>query len=93
MLVGHKLEPEGPYEVSEEEGQSTADRCGLGYFEVCAKTGENVEVMFDEIIELTYKNKFGNKASDIPEALDASTSFKLSAPAQDLRVKKGKCWN
>lgn len=52
-------------QVSTEEGQNMAKALGMSFFEVSAKTGENVTVLFDELtIQLQESSKDNNSIID-----------------------------
>uniref|UniRef100_A0A6B2LLH3 Uncharacterized protein n=1 Tax=Arcella intermedia TaxID=1963864 RepID=A0A6B2LLH3_9EUKA len=67
VLVGNKLDLEGKRQVMRGEGQEMADNWGCPYFEVSAKTRENVvesiEAAVREVIKIVglpkYKRKKG----------------------------------
>lgn len=52
FLVGNKIDLEYR-EVKAEEGQEKAARLHIPYFEISAKTGENVEELFLKLIDHT----------------------------------------
>jgi 50S ribosomal subunit-associated GTPase HflX len=71
FLVGNKIDREFR-EVTQEEALEKANRLGLPYFEISAKTGEHVEDLFIAIIEQQTDKKI------------ASTSF-LPVVRQNMR--------
>ena len=56
ILVGNKIDMENQRVVSKEEGEKMAASCGLKFFECSAKTGENVEEIFKDIVTKTVEN-------------------------------------
>ena len=56
-LVGNKIDKIEDRVVSDEEGKSLANDLNMKYFGVSAKTGENVDVLFNDIVN-SLKNKF-----------------------------------
>ena len=48
VLVGNKCDLESEREVTEDEGKELAERNGMLFFETSAKTGKNVEQVFEE---------------------------------------------
>ena len=55
-LVGNKIDKPDRV-VSDEEGKSLANDLNMKYFGVSAKTGENVDILFDDIVN-SLINKF-----------------------------------
>ena len=51
FLVGTKNDLTEAKAVSTEEGQALADTFGLGFFEVSAKTSENVDELFFQMAQ------------------------------------------
>jgi GTPase KRas protein len=50
MLVGNKCDKTYEREVSKEEGAAMAQRFGCSYVETSAKTGQNVERLFMNLV-------------------------------------------
>ncbi len=59
-LVGNKIDMEEERKVSTEEGKKLAEELGIPFFETSAKTGENIDNIFDNIVEDLDK-EFGNR--------------------------------
>jgi small GTP-binding protein len=55
ILVGNKLDRAADRKVSEVEAQTLANQFGVPYFEASAKTGENVEHMFEALTRAVIK--------------------------------------
>jgi GTPase SAR1 family protein len=55
FLIGNKVDLEYR-EVEQEEGIKRAEELGMSYYEVSAKTGENVEQLFFKVIEVVERN-------------------------------------
>ena len=58
-LVGNKVDKEEERKVSTAEGKKLADELGLPFIETSAKTGDNIENLFSDMIEDLDK-EFGN---------------------------------
>ena len=56
VLVGNKIDKEQDRIISTEEGEKIANEYGLKLFECSAKTGENIEETFLEVIKKTVEN-------------------------------------
>ena len=54
-LVGNKIDLIEERVVSDEEGKSLANDLNMKYFGVSAKTGENVDILFDDIVNSLIK--------------------------------------
>ena len=52
FLIGNKIDLQYR-EVQQEEAQSKAKELGLPYFEVSAKTGQNLQNLFNKLIQVT----------------------------------------
>ena len=55
-LSGNKKDLSIERKVIESEGKNKADSLGLEFFETSAKTGENVENVFQKLLKLVIKN-------------------------------------
>ena len=55
-LVGNKIDKIEDRVVSDEEGKSLANDLNMKYFGVSAKTGENVDILFNDIVNSLIKN-------------------------------------
>ena len=55
ILVGNKCDLEDNREVSQEEGKEFAEKNGMKFFETSAKTGQNVEEVFKQGVEIIAK--------------------------------------
>ena len=56
ILVANKIDDVNHRIVSKEEGEKIANECGLMFFECSAKTGENIEHAFNELVKKTVEN-------------------------------------
>ena len=80
MLVGSQCDKKCERKVSAEEGNAKAREFGCGFSETSAKTGENVEKPFADLIRILRSRK---------EATQCSTNNAPSLPAktQESRIK------
>ena len=53
ILVGNKIDDVDGRKVKTEEGQMMAKECGLAFFETSAKSGENIDSTFNELVKRT----------------------------------------
>lgn len=61
-LVGNKLDLKDERQIDEDSAKSFANELGLLYFEVSAKTGENVQELFKQIaLKMPFKNQLASK--------------------------------
>ena len=56
ILVGNKCDLEDNREVLKEDGEELAKKLNIQFMEVSAKTGENIEKLFQTLIEEVYEN-------------------------------------
>ena len=83
ILVGSKLDlSEEKRIVTEEEGQKTADKNKMPFFETSSKTGENVEKIFFTLAQNIYENLSNENIND-------NASVKIIQNQE--RKKKGCC--
>ena len=54
ILFGNKTDLEEDRDISYEEGKKLGDKLGCKYYEGSAKTGENIELVMNEIATLSY---------------------------------------
>ena len=58
MMVGNKIDLDRDREVSVEEGMKKAEQLGICYWEISAKTGENIETLFLNVISICMDPNF-----------------------------------
>ena len=77
MLVGNKCDLPNRA-VTYDEGMNYAKAHGLGYMEISAKTGQNVENTFQITVTNIHKNLHGDK--------DKGEEVKNRNPAQSVKI-------
>ena len=67
ILVGNKIDDEEHRIVTEEDGEKMANEFGLQFFECSAKSGVNVDPIFNELVRKTVENytKVGGKGETL----------------------------
>ena len=60
VLVGNKLDLDRERDVSREEADQWVNKLGIKYHEISAKTGDNIEQLFLDIVE-TNSEKAANE--------------------------------
>ena len=67
ILVGNKIDDEEHRIVTEEEGEKMSNEFGLPFFECSAKSGVNVDPIFNELVRKTVENytKVGGKGETL----------------------------
>ncbi|KAF9258792.1 ras protein [Marasmius fiardii PR-910] len=78
MLVGNKCDRTAEREVSKEEGAALAQQFGCEFFEISAKTAENVEQSFTNLIRVLRQTK---NIKSVPPM----------SPARPKKNFRGKC--
>lgn len=63
VIVGNKIDLEEQRTVTTKEGEDIAASFGVSFFETSAKTGENVDTVFQNLAESVYKPKKGRGKS------------------------------
>ena len=56
ILVGNKIDDVDGRKVTTEEGQRMAQECELEFFECSAKSGENIDRTFNELVKKTVES-------------------------------------
>ena len=79
-LIANKIDIE-KREVSKEEGEELAAKYNMKYFEMSARTGENITETITELVNDIYKKKYGSLKEN---------GFKVSAKSSG-NAPKSKC--
>ena len=56
VLVGNKIDDEENRKVTKEEGEAMAKECKVPYYDCSAKTGENMDEIFNDIVKKIVEN-------------------------------------
>ena len=92
ILVGNKNDKEDERKVSYEEGLKYAQKHNFKFFEMSAKTGENVKEAFLALIHLYYdKNKEEFILENVKENIKENEKNNNKNSNKKV-VKKGKCF-
>lgn len=83
VLVGNKLDLASKREVPREAAQQLADEFGIPYFETSAKSGENLDLPFEKLVDLASASLFSEE-EDL-EGMD-SESFLLNGSQPKSRA-------
>lgn len=101
LLVGNKIDLKEQREVPEEEGRNKAKELGVIYYEVSAKTGDNLEELFSNIVEVcteksldganfSLKQKAKNDVIEEDENEGPAEEKKEGEEGKDRRIRLGK---
>ena len=85
-LVGNKIDLIEQRVVSDEEGKSLANDLNMKYFGVSAKTGENVDILFDDIVNSLIKKYPINKI-DVKKPKKKDNKKEPKIPKKDDKIK------
>ncbi len=98
FLVGNKIDLDYR-EVSQEEGSKLAESLDLPYFEVSAKTGENLEHFFTQLIDITAEKtleagnltleKVKQSVNEIKEEVEAEGDNKVDETTGQMNKEEG----
>ena len=84
-LVGNKIDRKDRV-ISDEEGKSLANDLNMKYFGVSAKTGENVDILFDDIVNSLIK-KYPIDKIDVKKREKKDNIKELKIPKKDDKIK------
>ena len=85
-LVGNKIDKIEERVISDEEGKSLANDLNMKYFGVSAKTGENVDILFDDIVNSLIK-KYPIDKIDVKKREKKDNIKELKIPKKDDKIK------
>ena len=85
-LVGNKIDLIEERVVSDEEGKSLANDLNMKYFGVSAKTGENVDILFDDIVNSLIK-KYPIDKIDVKKPKKKDNKKEPKIPKKDDKIK------
>ncbi|KAJ3426588.1 ras-related protein rab-2a [Anaeramoeba flamelloides] len=84
IIVGNKIDLENKREVSEEEGRKFAEENGLWFLEASAKTGHNVNQIFQNMTRIIYQKIQNGELSTESEL----SGIKIGSTAKLIVSKK-----
>lgn len=85
ILVGNKVDDEANREVTTEEGRECAERLGVPFFEVSAKSGIFINEMFNKLGEMIAENSWDKLRRENKEIV-------LGNGHLTTKTKKSKCF-
>ena len=85
-LVGNKIDLVEYRVISDEEGKSLANDLNMKYFGVSAKTGENVDILFNDIVNSLIKKYPINKI-DVKKPKKKDNKKEPKIPKKDDKIK------
>jgi len=89
LLIGNKADLEKDREVQTEEGQNKASSFDMGFTETSAKTGKNVDNIFETMLkEICYKFSLGNEENEGLNIIDNVQKIDIGNSQQN---KKKNC--
>ena len=75
VLVGNKVDLEGERQVTYEEGKEMADKYGVKFFETSVKTGQNVNELFQCLIDDIVEKKQDEEIIELPDLIPNKKGF------------------
>ena len=87
ILFGNKNDLVNDRDVNYEDGKKLADKIGCNYYEGSAKTGENIELIMNEIARITYF-EWKKKNSEMRTSIRLCPSDSVE---KEIVKKKGCC--
>lgn len=87
-VVGNKADLIDKREVSMEEAQSLAKELGIKYYETSAKSGDNVEIIFEELAkDMIKKQEKSNITIESEQSIPKSSKKPIeNAPGEQLNT-------
>lgn len=67
LLIGNKIDLDRDREVTQEDAKKKATLLGMHYFQISAKTGENIEMLFSNLLDITSENSIDPAKFNIPK--------------------------
>ena len=89
VLIGNKSDLIDKREVSKEEAEIKAEQFNIAFLETSAKSGENIDKAFTEIIEQIYKINITMPQND--EQIEGNNTNGINLVNKDEEKKKKKC--
>ena len=90
LLIGNKSDLNNIREISEEEARTKAEQYNIAFLETSAKTGDNIDKAFTQLIEEVYKANMSMIQSNVEIEENNGDGVNL-VDKNDQTEKKGCC--
>ena len=90
LLIGNKSDLNNTREISEEEARTKAEQYNIAFLETSAKTGDNIDKAFTQLIEEVYKANMSMIQSNVEIEENNGDGVNL-VDKNDQTEKKGCC--
>ena len=91
VLIGNKSDLEEKREVSKEQAQEKAEQYNIAFLETSAKSGDNINKAFTELVEQVYNANISRAQSDGQIGVNNGDGVNLVNKDEAKSTKKGCC--
>ena len=91
VLIGNKSDLEEKREVSKEQAQEKAEQYNIAFLETSAKSGDNINKAFTELVEQVYNANISRAQSDGQIGVNNGDGVNLVNKDEAKTTKKGCC--
>ncbi len=91
ILIGNKSDLEEKRQVSKEQAQTKAEQYNIAFLETSAKSGDNINKAFTELVEQVYNVNMNNSQSDSLIGINNEDGVNLVNKDEEKSKKKGCC--
>ena len=89
LLIGNKSDLNGKREISEEEARTKAEQYNIAFLETSAKSGDNIDKAFTQLIEQVYNANMSMLQSNVE--IEENNGDGVNLVNKDDSKKKGCC--